>query len=159
MRHLLVTMLLAIASGTTGCGRGGAAAGLSEAGLPCAALTIKGRRLAVELAVNDRDRVKGYRFRARVPEGTGMLFVYPVAVFPRFVMSNVTVPLSIAFIDDEGRIRQICDMQPMAEQTTVGAFKVRYALEVPQGWFARNGIAEGEALEGLADIVRRFPPS
>ncbi|HAK95164.1 MAG TPA: hypothetical protein DCM87_09230 [Planctomycetes bacterium] len=158
MRHLLVATLLAIASGAAGCGRGGAAE-LSEAGLPCAELKVKGLALAVEVAANDRDRIHGYRFRACIPDGSGMLFVYREAQFPRFVMGNVTVPLSIAFIDDDGRIRQICDMQPMAEETTVGAFRVRYALEVPQGWFARNGIGEGDAVEGLADIVRRFPPA
>ncbi len=157
MRYACATLALSI---VLGCGERGAGASLgktSAAGLPLAELSIKGRALQVEVAATESDRSRGYRFRDAIPDGTGMLFLFPEARFPRFVMGGVTVPLSIAFIGEDGRIREVCGMQLSPDEITAGAFKVSYALEVPMGWFARHGIGAGDLVEGLADVVRRFP--
>jgi hypothetical protein len=157
MRYVFATIVLGVALGCVERGAGTSSAKLSAAGLPLAELKIKGHALVIEVAATNDDRVRGYRFRAKIPDGTGMLFIFPVAHFPRFVMGGVTVPLSIAFIGEDGRICEMCDMPLSPDDVTAGAYKVTYALEAPLGWYARNKIGVGDQLEGLQDIVRRFP--
>ena len=157
MRHAWATLVLSIA---LGCGArdGSASLGkMSPGGMPLAELSIKGRVLRIEVAATEGDRTRGYRFRDAIPDGAGMLFVFPEARWPRFVMGGVTVPLSIAFIGEDGRIREVCDMRLSPDEITAGAFKVPYALEVPMGWYARQGIGAGDVVEGLAEVVGRFP--
>ena len=86
-------------------------------------------------------------FRKHIPEGTGMLFVFENDQILRFWMKNTPTPLSIAFITKEGKIRDIFDMTPYSLSNTVSTGYVRYALEVPQGWFSKVGIEKGDYLE------------
>jgi hypothetical protein len=61
-------------------------------------------------------------------------------------MHNTPHPLSIAYIDSKGKIRNIYDMNPYSRDSILSTVSVRYALEVPQGWFKKNGITEGDAV-------------
>ena len=85
-------------------------------------------------------------FREEVPEGTGMLFVYPDAAQRSFWMKNTRVPLSIAFFDDQKAILHILDMDPPTGNVVLRYQSIApalYALEVPQGWFRKYGIELG----------------
>jgi uncharacterized membrane protein (UPF0127 family) len=75
-----------------------------------------------------------------------MLFIFDRDQMLSFWMKNTPHPLSIAFIDSQGRIRDIFDMTPYSLANINSTVNVRYALEVPQGWFLRNGIETGDVL-------------
>lgn len=104
-------------------------------------------RVKAEIARKAYERDKGFMFRKHIPEGTGMLFVFENDQILRFWMKNTPTPLSIAFITKEGKIRDIFDMTPYSLSNTVSTGYVRYALEVPQGWFSKVGIEKGDYLE------------
>lgn len=103
-------------------------------------------QLAVEVARTEREQEKGYMERKDIPEGTGMIFAYDADQQMHFWMKNTPHALSIAFIDSEGVLREIYDMEPFSLETVSSERSVRYALEVPQGWFARAGIRAGDRL-------------
>jgi uncharacterized membrane protein (UPF0127 family) len=103
-------------------------------------LTIKGKTIKVEVARTEREKEKGLMFREQLGKDQGMLFVYGEEETLSFWMKNTCLPLSIAFIDKKGRIVDIQDMQPFSLQTYVSAYPAKYALEMNQGWFKRNGI-------------------
>lgn len=100
-----------------------------------------------EIADNAETREKGYMFRKNIPEGTGMLFIFEEDKVLRFWMKNTPTPLSIAYIDYKGVIKDIFDMKPYNLSDTTATGYVRYALEVPQGWFGRAGIKAGDKLK------------
>ncbi len=103
--------------------------------------------LRAEIASTEETRASGYMFRKNIPDGTGMLFVYDDDQPLRFWMKNTPTPLSIAFIDRKGQIKDIFDMKPYNLNGVSSGGFVRYALEVPQGWFARVGVSCGDFLE------------
>jgi len=105
----------------------------------------------VEVADTDQSRVMGLMNRKSVPEGTGMLFVFDRDQVLTFWMKNTLVPLSIAYISSDGRIVDILDMEPESLKPVASSRSVRYALEVPQGYFSKVGIREGDRLIGLPD--------
>jgi uncharacterized membrane protein (UPF0127 family) len=76
-----------------------------------------------------------------------MLFVFQSDQLLSFWMKNTLVPLSIAYISHDGRILEIYDMQPGDLNPVSSSRSVRYALEVPQGWFNRSGLGVGDRLE------------
>ncbi len=84
----------------------------------------------------------------------GMLFVFPGETTTCFWMRNTPLPLSIAFINAEGRIVNIADMQPMTETSHCPLAPIVYALEMQQGWFKDNGIKPGEQVQGLPSATR-----
>lgn len=100
-----------------------------------------------EMAVENEDRMKGFMFRKNIPEGTGMLFVFEYDQILSFWMKNTPAPLSIAYITSAGKIKDIMDMKPYSQSSHVSTGYVRYALEVPQGWFDKVGIKPGDTLK------------
>ena len=103
--------------------------------------------ILAEIASTDETRAAGFMFRKKIPDGTGMLFVYHDDSTLSFWMKNTPSPLSIAYIDYKGQIKDIFDMQPYNLNSVTSSGFVRYALEVPQGYFARAGIKVGDFLE------------
>ena len=99
-----------------------------------------------EIAEKAEDRNHGFMERKNIPDGTGMLFVFENDQILSFWMHNTPHPLSIAYIDSKGKIRNIYDMNPYSRDSILSTVSVRYALEVPQGWFKKNGITEGDAV-------------
>lgn len=95
-----------------------------------------------EIAEKPEDRNHGFMGRKTIPDGTGMLFVFEKDQILSFWMKNTPHPLSIAYIDSKGKIRNIFDMTPYSTASIVSTVSVRYALEVPQGWYKKNGITE-----------------
>ena len=119
--------------------------------LPVTELTIErdGQRITVikaEIARTDEERGRGLMFRKNLADGEGMLFVYERDQVLSFWMKNTLIPLSIAFIAYDGRIIDIRDMYPHDESSVVSNRSVRYALEVPQGWFSRAGVLHGDII-------------
>jgi uncharacterized membrane protein (UPF0127 family) len=118
------------------------------------AVEREGRTIAViktEIAVSDEERSQGLMYRKKLPDGEGMLFVYDKDQVMSFWMKNTNIPLSIAFIAYDGKIIEIKDMYPHDETSVLSSRSVRYALEVPQGWFLRAGIIPGDVIN-MADI-------
>lgn len=102
-----------------------------------------------EIADTEESRQFGYMEREHIPEGTGMLFVFDRDQILSFWMKNTPHPLSIAYIDSRGKIRNIYDMTPFSLASVVSTVSVRYALEVPQGWFEKVGVKVGDTVEGI----------
>ena len=100
-----------------------------------------------EIAQTQEERNMGLMYRKKLPDGEGMLFVFERDEVLSFWMKNTFIPLSIAFIASDGKIVDIKDMYPHDENSVFSSRSVRYALEVPRGWFSRAGIQSG-------DIVR-----
>jgi uncharacterized membrane protein (UPF0127 family) len=105
--------------------------------------------VSAELAVTDGERAKGMMWRTAMNDGEGMLFVYDRDMQMSFWMKNTLIPLSIAFISSRGDILEIRDMEPQDTRLVKSERYCRYALEAPQGWFARAGIRPGDTITGL----------
>lgn len=86
--------------------------------------------------------------RKDMPQHEGMLFVFESREMQCFWMKNTLLPLSIAFLADDGRIVSIADMKPLDETSHCSAEPVRFALEMNQGWFAKRGFKPGMKLQG-----------
>jgi uncharacterized membrane protein (UPF0127 family) len=100
--------------------------------------------ITVEIARTDEERSTGLMYRKKLPDGEGMLFVFDRDQQLSFWMKNTIIPLSIAFIASDGRIIEIIDMRPNDLNSVKSSRSVRYALEVPQGWFARVNVNPGD---------------
>jgi uncharacterized protein len=100
--------------------------------------------ITVEIALTDEEHSKGLMYRKQLPDGEGMLFVFDRDQQLSFWMKNTIIPLSIAFIASDGHILEIKDMQPNDLTSVRSSRSVRYALEVPQGWFRRVNVKAGD---------------
>lgn len=118
-----------------------------EAGLPLVRMRVDGHRLKAEVARSAAEQGRGLMYRRKMAENVGMLFVYESEERLSFWMKNTFLPLSIAFIDDDGTIVHIENMQPQTTATHRSPKAVRYALEMNQGWFEQRGIAVGAKFE------------
>ncbi|MBT9567994.1 MAG: DUF192 domain-containing protein [Thiobacillus sp.] len=110
---------------------------------------IGAHEFQVEIAATPDERQRGLMGRERLADNGGMLFVFEHAGRHCFWMRDTPLPLSIAFIDDAGRIVGFADMQPRTDTLHCPATAVRYALEIAQGGFARRRIASGTQVTGL----------
>jgi uncharacterized membrane protein (UPF0127 family) len=106
-----------------------------------------------ELAKTAEQRRQGLMNRKSLNDGEGMLFFYERDEVMSFWMKNTLIPLSIAFITSDGRIVDIKDMYPNDTNSVVSNRSVRYALEVPQGWFSRAGVKLGDILNLRIAII------
>ena len=120
--------------------------GRPNTGLPTTKLTIGGHVATAEIAATDETRQIGLMHRFSLPPDHGMLFVHDASRMLSFWMRNTYIPLSIAFIDANGRIINIEDMAPQVERLTWSTAPALYALEMKKGWFAQKGIGPGAKL-------------
>ena len=111
-------------------------------------LTSGMHRLDVQVAATPDQRQIGLMFRKDMPQHEGMIFVFEQASQQCFWMKNTLLPLSAAFIDDDGTIVNIEDMKPQTLDGHCSAKPVRYVLEMNKGWFAKKGIQPGAKLQG-----------
>ena len=111
-------------------------------------LTAKGKTVEVdaEIASSEEERNHGFMERRHIPDGTGMLFVFEEDQILRFWMKDTPTPLSIAYIDSAGTIRDIFAMTPYSLADITSTSSVRYALEVPRGWYTRKNISVGDKI-------------
>lgn len=127
-----------------------ASCGTLAADLPTIELMITNQRATAEVAATTPTRTTGLMNRFSLKPDGGMLFVFNAPSQQLFWMKDTYVPLSIAFIDANGRILNIEDMAPQTETTHPSNGLALYALEMKKGWFAARGIGPGDRVDGLA---------
>ena len=116
--------------------------------LPAVQLSAGMHLIKAEVAETQEQRAIGLMHRRSMPVNEGMLFVFEQPQVQCFWMKNTLLPLSIAFVTDDGSIVNIADMQPMSEASHCSAKPVRFALEMNQGWFAKRALKAGTKLHG-----------
>ena len=114
-------------------------------------IKVGDKSLKVSLAITPEQQKRGLMNiqgmpPTRLPEDQGMLFVYKREEMISFWMKNTTIPLSIAFIDKKGVIKEIKDMEPGSMASVRPKKPAQYALEVNRGWFTRNNVKVGDKL-------------
>lgn len=122
--------------------------------LPVTELTAGFHRIEAEVAVDQASQAKGLMHRRSMPANHGMLFVFSRTNHHCMWMRNTLLPLSVAFLDAQGKIINIEDMQPETEDNHCAASPARYALEMNIGWFAAKGIKPGFQIGGIEKIQR-----
>lgn len=126
----------------------------AQSALPVMELTAGMYRIEAEVAANDQNRQVGLMNRTAMPPQRGMLFVFPQERTHCMWMRNTLIPLSVAFIDADGVIINIENMQPQTEDNHCAKVPARYALEMNLGWFAQRGIKPGVKLQGIDKAPR-----
>lgn len=117
--------------------------------LPVLELSAGMYRIEAEVAANLKHRMSGLMQRKTMAMQKGMLFVFPNAARHCMWMRNTHLPLSVAFLDERGRIINIEDMQPETDDSHCAALPARYALEMNLGWFRERSLAPGFGLTGI----------
>jgi len=112
-------------------------------------LTIGSTTVSVEIADDPAEREHGLMKRDTLGAEQGMLFVYPDERPRNFWMKDTSLPLSIAYLDAQGRIVRIADMTPFDTSTVPSVRPAMYALEVNQGWFTRHAVQVGASVKGV----------
>jgi len=105
--------------------------------------------IKAEVASTEVQRQQGLMFRKSMGTNEGMLFIFPVPANVCMWMRNTLLPLSVAFIDEGGKIINIEDMEPQTTTSHCAKKMVRYALEMNQGWFRQKNIKAGNEIAGL----------
>jgi uncharacterized protein len=127
----------------------GLAVAQSPQRLPQIPLQAGMHRVQAQVAQTDEQRAIGLMHVREMPQHEGMLFVFEEAGQQCFWMRNTLLPLSIAFLRDDGSIVNIAEMKALDDKTNhCSAEPVRYALEMNAGWFAKRGLKAGSKLSG-----------
>lgn len=136
----LAALLLYIAAAT---------AGAQTIVLPIESLQVGNHTIQAEIAATPETRRRGLMARTSLPKDHGMLFVFEETDLHCFWMKDTPLPLSIAFINPQGHIVSVADMQALSLDTHCPNEPVRYALEMPQNWFKHAGIKPGDSVSLL----------
>lgn len=116
--------------------------------LPTIPLGAGIHKIVAQVARTPEQRAIGLMHRTSMPGNEGMLFIFEEAGKQCFWMKNTLLPLSIAFLADDGTVVNIADMTPQSLESHCSAQPVRHALEMNKGWFAKRGIKAGSRLTG-----------
>ncbi|HUP96740.1 MAG TPA: DUF192 domain-containing protein [Usitatibacter sp.] len=121
----------------------------AEARLATATLKMGAHALKVEVVKSDADRSKGLMYREKLGRDDGMLFIFDEPAYHSMWMKNTLIPLSVAFVDAQGVILNILDMEPQTLDSHMSAGPSIYAIETNKGWFAAKKIKAGDKVAGL----------
>jgi uncharacterized protein len=116
--------------------------------LPRVKLSAGMHLIDAQVAQTGPQRQTGLMFRREMPQHEGMLFVFEQPATQCFWMKNTLLPLTAAFVADDGTIVNLADMKPQTEDSHCSTQPVRYVLEMNQGWFARKNLKAGFKLGG-----------
>ncbi len=116
--------------------------------LPRAKIVAGMYQINVQLATTPDQRQTGLMHRPEMPQHEGMLFVFEQPSQQCFWMKNTLLPLTAAFVADDGTIVNLVDMKPQTTNAHCSSKPVRYVLEMNQGWFAKRAIKAGYKLGG-----------
>jgi uncharacterized membrane protein (UPF0127 family) len=105
--------------------------------------------IKAEVASKESERQQGLMFREKMGQNEGMVFLFDAPAGICMWMKNTLIPLSVAFIDNEGKIINIEDMQPQTTESHCAKRPARFALEMNQGWFKQRNIKPGSHIDGL----------
>lgn len=119
----------------------------AQTDLPRTTLQAGMYQMDVQVAATPEQRAIGLMFRQNMPEYEGMLFVFEQATPQCFWMKNTLLPLTAAFVADDGSIVNLADMQPQTTTSHCSEKPVRFVLEMKQGWFAKRGLKKGFKLK------------
>lgn len=142
---LLMTGLFALLGA---CANVSFAQGAAQLELPRTQITAGMYLIDTQVAATPQQREVGLMFRERMPQSEGMLFVFDRPSEQCFWMKNTLIPLTAAFVADDGRIVNLADMKPLSTESHCSKQPVRYVLEMNQGWFLKKGIKAGFKLGG-----------
>ncbi len=117
-------------------------------------LQVGAAGLMAEYARTPSERERGLMERTDMPADHGMLFRFDDFRRHCLWMKNTPLPLSAAFMNEEGRIVDIIDLEPLSTEIRCSGEPARYALEMNQGWFGKNGIDVGEQVQGIPGLAR-----
>ena len=120
----------------------------AQTGLPRTNLTAGFHQIEVQVASTPAQQATGLMYRAEMPQHEGMLFIFPEAKQQCFWMKNTLIPLTAAFVADDGTVVNLEDMQPKTTHSHCSTKPVRFVLEVNQGWFMKKGLKAGVRLVG-----------
>ena len=110
-------------------------------------LYIHHREIWVEVAQTPEERAQGLMGRKLLGENEGMLFIFEKEGYHGFWMKDTFLPLSIAFLNKEGRIVWIADMKPLSLDSHLPPKPILYALEMNKGWFTKNSVSVGDVVK------------
>ena len=116
--------------------------------LAATTLKVGMHSIRAQLAITPQQRQIGLMHRREMPSHEGMLFVFDEPSRQCFWMRNTLIPLTIAYLADDGTVVNLADMQPQSDESHCSAKPVRFALEMNQGWFAKRGIKPGMRIGG-----------
>ena len=142
------SMLKSGLAGVVGC-LGLLMAAVVGAQTPPAELSIGMYRISAEVAASYDSRARGLMGRETMPANAGMVFVYEQKATHCMWMRNTLIPLSVAFLDDDGAIINIAQMTPQSDDSHCATRPARYALEMNAGWFSDKGFGAGDRIKGL----------
>ena len=123
--------------------------------LPRVKLSAGMYQIDAQVAQTPQQQQVGLMFRKEMPQAEGMLFVFDQPSTQCFWMKNTLLPLSAAFVADDGRIVNIVDMQPLTLDSHCSEEPVRFVLEMNQGWFAKKNMKKNAKLGGAPFQARR----
>lgn len=106
-------------------------------------------RIRVEVVNTYETRAEGLMFRKSLPANSGMLFIFDQAAQHCMWMRNTLIPLSVAFVDEQGRIINVEEMAPQTEDNHCATRPAKFALEMNAGWFKSRGLGQGVSLVGI----------
>ena len=141
MRHFILGLALIAAAGS-------APAQEPQTDLPRVRLSAGMYQIDAQVAQSPDQRATGLMYRKQMPQHEGMLFAFEQPGVQCFWMKNTVLPLTAAFIADDGEIVNLADMKPQTTDSHCSARPVRFVLEMNQGWFAKRGIKAGTRLGG-----------
>lgn len=144
MKRLFLTLLVALSAATA------SAQDTPQTTLPRIKLQAGMYQMDVQVAQTPEQRSIGLMFRAEMPTHEGMLFVFEQPSTQCFWMKNTLLPLTAAFVADDGTIVNLADMKPQTTDSHCSTKPVRFVLEMNQGWFGKKGLKAGSRLTGVA---------
>lgn len=123
-------------------------AGTPQVNLPRTTISVGMHRIDAQVASTPLQRQIGLMHRREMPQHEGMLFVFEQPATQCFWMKNTLLPLTAAFVEDDGTIANLADMKPLDESSHCSAKPVRYVLEMNKGWFEQRNLRAGVKLRG-----------
>ena len=142
LRPLLAALMLVAVSSASGQAR-------PQMDLPRTKLSAGMHLIDAQVAQTPEQRQIGLMYREQMPAQEGMLFVFEQPGVQCFWMKNTLLPLTAAFVADDGRIVNLADMKPQTTDSHCSTEPVRYVLEMNQGWFNKRGVKAGVHLGGF----------
>ena len=124
-------------------------ASFAEVTFKTSSVKVASHPLKVEVAADEPQRMQGLMFRKSLGREDGMLFIFDEPAYHSMWMKNTLIPLSVAFIDRDGVILNILDIEPQTLDSHMAAGPAVYAIETNKGWFAAKKIKPGDKVTGL----------
>lgn len=116
-------------------------------------IKVAGHPLKVELAIEEPQRLQGLMYRKTLGKEDGMLFIFDEPAYHSIWMKNTLIPLSVAFVDKDGVILNIVDMEPQTLDSHTAAGPAVYAIETNKGWYAGKKVKAGDKVTGLPRLA------